>query len=194
MYNILSNRIWWFVLRVCQGVCVCLSVFGCVCECMDDTRVKETNKNRICKENRLNMVGWLAGRFVLGARYEQRQSAVTAMAAYTQLYMCHFNYSNFFIRSLVRWFVCSRLVHRQRLFATNAMWFRSHNDKINVPSITIATRLNPRTLRFKTKIFCAFSCFEWTKLCYNACVCVVRKFSISFYVNISMIFEFVQLL
>lgn len=139
--------------------------------------------------------GWLAGWSICAVSwYEQRQSAVTAMAAYTQLYMCHFNYSNFFIRSLVRWFVCSRLVHRQRLFATNAMWFRSHNDKINVPSITIATRLNPRTLRFKTKIFCAFSCFEWTKLCYNACVCVVRKFSISFYVNISMIFEFVQLL
>lgn len=159
---------------------------------MDDTRVKETNKNRICKEKRLNMVGWLAG--WLADLCDEHDTNGGSWQQLTAVYMCHFNYSNFFhwfgsfVRSFFRSFVRVWFIDKQ-LFATSTMWFCSHNDMINVPSITIATRHIPNvSLRKELFSLSIFSMpFFWTnQVIHNNRNCtivyVAQKSFIAFYV------------
>lgn len=133
------------------------------------------------------MVGWLGGRCGACDTYIQQSAASVYM-----LYMCHFNYSNFS-------FVCSRLVHRQQLFATNTMWFRSHNDMINVPMVTIATwhipNIVPERTFFHVFLFSSILCC-WTNKVYlnwkyNNRVCWLKSpSSLSLFMSLDDIFTF----
>lgn len=96
--------------------------------------------------------------------------------------MCHFNYSNF--SSLV----CSRLVHRQQLFAANAMWFCSHNVMINVQTKSIATRQHSK--RFE-KNFCIYLFFfEWYQLTVHLCTWIESLFFCLFMLEINVMCTF----